>query len=884
MENKDNDIFTEEVNLKNELSNENLDNKQDDLNTNNSLNSESENQAINVDTTITNNEDGNNNNNNSDDNNNNNNNDDNKKEEDEETKKLKKLKRKKLFYIISSICVLGIVTTFVSLFIVEKNKNSGVTYSVGIDANGGTIGKEIFINKTSITYGTTLDKVITSDIVPVREDYTFNGWSIEGTIYKVNELSNVKVTHNLTAVAKWEGNPFDVTYKVGIDANGGTIGEDKKSYVSKENIPYGATLDKVITEDLIPNRIAYEFKGWTIEGKEYNQEDLKNISITHNITAVAKWEELPPETTFTVFLDANGGKYIDDKPSITIDNVKINTPLINIIDEVGVPVKDGEQVSGYKIEGIVYSINDLEDYKVDHTISVQASWTQATIKFIAGESKDKEIKSQAGKTITYNFTSTSKNFATDNLTAIISTQDYKSNANITLNEKAYVLVDNNKIFCQISYDAMNCNYNDKVRFDIIFQYDNKILGESFNIRFNDCSITFNSKIGDSILDRDDYVFTDQDGTYDKKSYKFKLYDGETVTQKDADDGKISLEYISGSEKIYLADKGMYIPKPIEVSTTGNILTISLHYNTKAAIEGESTTFKIIIKDYVFEGITVKAIDKGYIAKESYDVTATTQDGAKVSFYFNGDSRDAEYKFSISLKEAVMVDGQEPPYIGGLEIDYDSITYDHYYSTDEPWTKVTFNVRGEQTSFLKDTDYTYDISVTASDTSRGWKFKHTFKNLIIRYRGEDAYTVDNTRTMSVYKVTQEEYEACKIPFTCTIHYSPTLIPSVHKDEIKIEYFHNSWETNDLSQAYTNPEKAILTYDEDNYIITYTGFLLLDSIKSISMDQYNRLPGQVFSNEAWMFWLSDSYNNYYLRGKQSRGFFPVTFDFSDVHKIV
>ncbi|AMC93493.1 hypothetical protein AOC36_05715 [Erysipelothrix larvae] len=126
----------------------------------------------------------------------------------------------------------------------------------------------------------TVETTIKSFNNPTRKGYTFLGWyNGEDRVVSIPKGT----TGHLTLVAKWEANPYTITYKLG----GGTNHQDNPtSYTIESNT--------IILQ--APTRKGYDFVGW------YNEQNQKVDTIrkgsTGNITLVAKWKVIPYKITY----------------------------------------------------------------------------------------------------------------------------------------------------------------------------------------------------------------------------------------------------------------------------------------------------------------------------------------------------------------------------------------------------------------------------------------------------------------------------------------------------------------------------------------------------------------------------------------------------------
>jgi uncharacterized protein (TIGR02145 family)/uncharacterized repeat protein (TIGR02543 family) len=162
------------------------------------------------------------------------------------------------------------------------------TYTITFDANGGTVTPDT---------GTTGDGwKLASLPTPVKSVkvnnfgktayYTFNGWFTDATGGEAVTDSTV-FSNDVTIYAQWTFN----TYKIALDANGGTVTPDS-----------GTIVDGLKFESLpTPERDGYIFNGWFTEatsGKAVTEDSV----FTGN-KVYAQWTL----KIYTITFDANGG-------------------------------------------------------------------------------------------------------------------------------------------------------------------------------------------------------------------------------------------------------------------------------------------------------------------------------------------------------------------------------------------------------------------------------------------------------------------------------------------------------------------------------------------------------------------------------------------------
>lgn len=200
--------------------------------------------------------------------------------------------------------------------------------SVNGDITLRAVWKEVEPDKTyyTVTFDTDGGNNISSQVIeegqpasrppvyPVKEGYTFVGWTLNGTEYDFNS----PVTSDITIVATWEENkqeepqdpdkPAETTYTIRFNGNGGTLGS-------------GCSIQTVKTGDLAKNTCTATRNGYTLVGFNNNSNaTVSNITtrrITSNTTYYAIWRrnqttnpvnpEPPKVTTYQLSFNPNGG-------------------------------------------------------------------------------------------------------------------------------------------------------------------------------------------------------------------------------------------------------------------------------------------------------------------------------------------------------------------------------------------------------------------------------------------------------------------------------------------------------------------------------------------------------------------------------------------------
>ena len=197
-------------------------------------------------------------------------------------------------------------------------------YTVTFNSNGGSN-----VTSQTVNYNTTA----TNPTAPTKTGYTFKGWILNGNSYDFT----TPVTSNITLTASWEINKYTVTF----DSNGG-------SNIASETVNYNTA----VTAPTNPTKTGYTFKGWRLNGNEYDF----STKIKTDITLVAEWEI----NKYTVTFDSDGGS-----------NVRSQTVNYNgTVTQPATPTKEGYGFSKWTLNGQEYDFNS----KVTSNIELKAEW------------------------------------------------------------------------------------------------------------------------------------------------------------------------------------------------------------------------------------------------------------------------------------------------------------------------------------------------------------------------------------------------------------------------------------------------------------------------------------------------------------------------------
>ena len=173
---------------------------------------------------------------------------------------------------------------------VSKGKQS---FTVTLDANGGSVSSPSVSAVTGSTYGTLP--------TPTRAGYNFDGWytsSSGGS--KVTSSTKVSATSTHTLYARWSAKKCTVTF----NANGGSVSTSSKS------VTYNSTYGTLPT----PTRTGYTFSGWYTEKTDGSKiTSSTKVTTTSGHTLYARWSAGSVKVTF----NANGGSVSTSSKSVT---------------------------------------------------------------------------------------------------------------------------------------------------------------------------------------------------------------------------------------------------------------------------------------------------------------------------------------------------------------------------------------------------------------------------------------------------------------------------------------------------------------------------------------------------------------------------------------
>ncbi len=227
-----------------------------------------------------------------------------------------------------------------------------VDYAIHYDLAGGELpsGKT---NPSSYTIETAAFTLIN----PVRNGYTFTGWS--GTDLEGNANVTVSVAKGNTGEREFTANWSKASYGITYNKNGGTIANE--SSYSAYTYGTGLTLPT-------PTRTGYTFGGW------YANSGLTGTAVTKITTAetgakayYAKWTA----DTYAITYSGLDGATLSTKPG---------QHTYGTATQIGNPTKTGYTFAGWNINGGSTATKNLTLSETGYTsnITLKATWTANT--------------------------------------------------------------------------------------------------------------------------------------------------------------------------------------------------------------------------------------------------------------------------------------------------------------------------------------------------------------------------------------------------------------------------------------------------------------------------------------------------------------------------
>lgn len=160
---------------------------------------------------------------------------------------------------------------------------------------------------------------------PEKTDHIFEGWTVDGSLVDPVKYETTKDT---VFVAQFKEKPKTQNFIVTF------LSDDKE--IGKENVEEGKSIATIPAN---PEKTGFVFDGWIIkastDNKKYTTEEVKNYSITSDVTFVAVFKAEDKQNTgnngtsnSTVTTGGGAGGYVVSTPSVTTTtNTNTNTQV-----------------------------------------------------------------------------------------------------------------------------------------------------------------------------------------------------------------------------------------------------------------------------------------------------------------------------------------------------------------------------------------------------------------------------------------------------------------------------------------------------------------------------------------------------------------------------
>jgi len=181
---------------------------------------------------------------------------------------------------------------------------------------------------------------------PVREGYSFEGWYLNQTLTTEANQENINRREDVNLYAKWRLLSYEISY----NSNGGNS-------IPNRTVEFGS----LITNQLTPVRVGYQFDGWYLDSNLNQRFNLTRMP-SEDIALYAKWSILKYQLTF----------YNEERTSIVL---RTSYDFDEQIALPTAPQKEGFTFNRYNICGT--SIPITTSYKMpNRNIEACASYTR----------------------------------------------------------------------------------------------------------------------------------------------------------------------------------------------------------------------------------------------------------------------------------------------------------------------------------------------------------------------------------------------------------------------------------------------------------------------------------------------------------------------------
>ena len=258
-----------------------------------------------------------------------------------------------------------------AIFSEEPLKGTG-TYYLTLDGVGGKVNGKYETTLTSSSND--FQTIDLTQYVPVREDFTFVGWALNGEFVTEISADCFKESDAVKVLATFTANAFyDSDIVLNLNANGGTLnGSEAKKYDYTGGRDSGAEMSLL---PYVPVREGYTFNGWN------TKSDGSGTMETYIFWRI--WDN-NEETNKKYDKDT---LITEDNGYVRYKNVTLYASWTKASGEPGNPGKDTVkelQSTGETKAKIEFATEVSKDYKLDiKSIEVKKELADKNVKFVA---------------------------------------------------------------------------------------------------------------------------------------------------------------------------------------------------------------------------------------------------------------------------------------------------------------------------------------------------------------------------------------------------------------------------------------------------------------------------------------------------------------------
>ena len=204
-------------------------------------------------------------------------------------------------------------------------------------------------------------EITLSSIEPVKEGYTFKGWSESETATSASYQSSgaYNLVSDIILYAVWEETVVPAEYTLTYNANGGT------------NVPASQTGNGEITlSSSVPSKEGYTFKGWSESETAINAsyQPSGTYNLVSDTTLYAVWEEIVAPVEYTLTYNANGGTNAPARQT--------GSGAITLSSSI--PVRDGYTFKGWALStgAVTAAYQPSDSFNLNADTVLYAVWSK----------------------------------------------------------------------------------------------------------------------------------------------------------------------------------------------------------------------------------------------------------------------------------------------------------------------------------------------------------------------------------------------------------------------------------------------------------------------------------------------------------------------------